>query len=107
MSLQIPVKELEEGKAGKSITGQRKSHDNDHKRMLNLDTHKQPVNPDLNDVLDQIDPEDMVVGIKEYYESPGAVTSTRYASKILITVTSNILVALSTIFSNDLSRRNY
>ena len=76
------VKELEQGKAGKSITGQRKSQDNDHKRMLNLDTHKQPLNPDLNDVLDQIDPDDMVGGIKEYYESLRAVTSTRYTSKI-------------------------
>jgi len=76
------VKELEEGKAGKSITGQRKSQDNDHKRMLNLDTHKQPVNPELNAILQSIDPVEMVSGIKEYYERLRAVTSTNYSSKI-------------------------
>ena len=76
------VKELEEGKAGKSITGQRKSQDNDHKRMLNLDTHKQPENAELNAILEQIDSAEMVGGIKEYYEKLRAVTSSKYSSKI-------------------------
>jgi hypothetical protein len=76
------VKELEEGKVGKSITGQRKSQDNDHKRMLNLDTHKQPVNPKLNAILTQIDPDDLVVGIKDYYLQLQAVSTSKYSSKI-------------------------
>lgn len=76
------VKELEEGKAGKSITGQRKSQDNDHKRMLNLETHKQPLNLELNEILEEIDPVELVWGIKEYYEKLRAVTSTQYSSKI-------------------------
>ena len=76
------VKELEEGKAGKSITGQRKSQMLDHKRMLSLETHKQPENAELNEILEQIDPVQMVWSIKEYYEKLRAVTSTNYSSKI-------------------------
>ena len=76
------IKELEEGKAGKSITGQRKSQMLDHKRMLSLETHKQPENAELNEVLEQIDPVEMVWGIKEYYEKLRAVTSSKYSSKI-------------------------
>ena len=74
-------KELEEGKAGKSITGQRKSLTMT-KRMLNLDTHKQPENAELNAILEQIDSAEMVGGIKEYYERLRAVTSSKYSSKI-------------------------
>jgi len=76
------VDELVEGKPGKTITGQRKSQDNDHKRMLNLDTHKQPINPELNTILEQINSVDMVGGIKEYYEQLRSVTSSKYSSKI-------------------------
>ena len=76
------VKELEEGKLGKSITGQRKSQDNDHKRMMNLDTHKQPESSEINDILTSINSAEMVGGIKQYYEGLRAVTSTRYNSNI-------------------------
>jgi hypothetical protein len=76
------VKELEDGKAGKSITGQRKSQDNDHKRMLNLDTHKQPENDKLNDILEQIPAGDLVVGIKDYFSQLLAVRTKMYHSAI-------------------------
>ena len=76
------IKELEEGKLGKTITGQRKSQETDHKRMLNLETHRQPENQELNEILEEIDPTELVGGIKEYYENLRAVTSTQYKSKI-------------------------
>ena len=76
------VKELEDGKAGKSITGQRKSQDNDHKRMLNLDTHKQPQNAKLDTILTQILAEDLVVGIKDYYKQLQKVRTKNYDSAI-------------------------
>ena len=76
------VEELEKGKAGKSSTGQRKSQDNDHRRIMNLDTHKQPESSEINDILTSINSAEMVGGIKEYYEGLRAVTSTRYTSNL-------------------------
>ena len=61
------VKELEEGKAGKSITGQRKSSMTMTKRMLNS-IHTSNENAELNAIPEQIDSAEMVGGIKEYYE---------------------------------------
>jgi len=76
------IKELEEGKLGKTITGQRKSQETDHKRMLNLETHRQPENQELNDILISIDSADMVGGIKEYYEKLMAVSAGKYSSNL-------------------------
>lgn len=76
------VEELEKGKAGKSITGQRKSQDNDHRRIMNLDTHKQPESSEINDILTSINSAEMVGGIKEYYEKLMAVSASKYSSNL-------------------------